>query len=976
MPILEMNTLSKRELLEIERICDGYEADLRLSASLPVDVQPYVRRANEAIQPLVLLELERIQTEWSTLSPNQRITDSTAIGIESAKAANNASQSYLQSQLSRRFRLIELLGQGSSGCVWKAFDQQLNRLVALKTPHTNLPAVSNLFLREARAASRLNHPNIVRILEVGQEQEICFLISELIEGDSLANLLAGSQLTTKESVDLLIEIAGAIEYAHSMGIVHRDLKPQNVLIANDGSIKIVDFGLAKDWNDTEATVTRTGAIVGTPAYMSPEQAKGGECKPQPSTDIYSIGVIFFQLLTGDVPFRGNHQIVLFQVLHSDPPAPIRLDRNLPFELNTLCLKCLEKAPTDRFQTAKEFKEELIRFRDGNPINSKPSSAWSITKKWLGRNRRLSVWIASTCLLLVASTAVASVAAIMVGRSWQSEREQRMAAQNSESRLKLAFESESSALADSIVLRKEAQETVRFLESMFHSSDPINVVLMGSGTSTAVSQNLSSLLENATRRLRTELNEHPLVQARLLDAIGNAYRASGDFDNAQTLLDQARELREIAAQNGLANQLFARDKMLNTFYQGWLEHDQSLWQKAEKRYRAVLDMVSSTNDPESRLFHADVLFQLGRLLMDFGRSNEATPFMQESLSIRKSLLPNDSTPVRAARIGMALSRNIEKSPIAVLDVLEAIGTDNDWATEVVRHYMAGIVNRNGKNFLQARKSYEAMLVHLRKVLPPKHPIALLALGDYAGLLYDIGDQRSLEPIAKDLIATGDAICPGHKKLIEAKLKFACERLLSSNFSEATKLYEEVMAQQISSGEFPEEAHYGLVRCLRSFKKPEEALIHAEALWGHRDGKTASQVAWCAYTYARALEESGRTEDAMRMDERALAEAVIELHFPTDPISLERLATIHAHNDELARAEKLLREAVAAERRDRPAMHPRVADRLSSLAEILFKQQKTDEAHKLLTESLAIRQESLPLDDARIEENISALRQPAR
>jgi tetratricopeptide (TPR) repeat protein len=311
----------------------------------------------------------------------------------------------------------------------------------------------------------------------------------------------------------------------------------------------------------------------------------------------------------------------------------------------------------------------------------------------------------------------------------------------------------------------------------------------------------------------------------------------------------------------------------------------------------------------------------------------------------------------------------------MEVLEAIGSDNDWASEVVRSYMAGIVNRKGKNYVQARKSYEAMLAHLRKVLPPKHPIALLALGDYAGFLFDIGDHRTLEPIAKELMAMGDSIYPGHKKLIDAKLKFACERLRSYNFTEATKLYEEVMAHQISSGVFPEEAHYGLTQCLRSFKRPEEALLHAQALWGHRAGKTASQVAWCAFTYARALDESGRTDDAKQMDERALVEAVIELHFPKDPISLERLASIHDHNGEFARAEKLLREAVDTERRERPATHPRVADRIASLANILLKQQKTDEAHSLLRESLAIRQESLPVDDARVEENIRALRQAA-
>ena len=962
MSISEMSTLSKHELLEMEKICDGYEADQRLSQShLPLDVQPYLLRANALIQPLVQAELERIQTEWNKESATQRMADSTKHGkngIGGAKASNGMSKFFLQSQLSRRFRLIKLLGQGSAGCVWKAFDQRLNRLVAIKVPHANSHSASDHFLREARAASRLNHPNIVRILEVGQEQETCFLLSELIEGESLANRLAERQFTIGESVDLLIEIAVAIEYAHSMGIVHRDLKPHNVLISNDGTTKLFDFGLAKDWNDDEATLTLSGTIVGTPAYMSPEQAIGGGNKLQPSTDIYSFGVIIFQLLTGDVPFRGSPQIVLFQVLNADPPSPLRMNQGLPIELNTLCLKCLEKAPADRFQTAREICDELIRFRDGHPIHSKAASAWSITKKWIRGNRRLAAWIASTCLMLLSTSLVASIAAVVVTRSWQSESGLRLAAQISAN----AANRETQA----------SREIVQFLESMLHSSDPINAILMGKGNSNAEPPISKSQLDSMNVRLHNELAHQPTVQARLLDGIANVYRAHGDFSKAQMLLDEATKKRDESGRNGLVSQISSRDSMLNTFYKGWLEHDQTHFPNAEKHYRIVLDQVPHSSVPENQLFRADVLFQLGRLLLDEAKLAEALPIMEESLRIRTGLLPVDATPVKAAKIGVILSKNHDVNLTVILELAAIAIGEKGWSGKILWNYGGCVLNRNCKNYAQADKCYALLLGNLQKFLSANHPVALLALGDYAGFLMESGDYRKAMPIAKELIAKGNAICPEHRKLVDAKLKFASELMYASNFSEAFKLYEEVAKTRLEAGQFPEEAYYGLTRCLRFFKKPEQALIHAKKLWEHREGKCAFQVAWCAYTYARALQESGMDNDAKIMDQRALTEAVIELHFPKEAISLERLAMIHAHNGDLAEAEKLLSAAVKAERRERPATHPHLADRLSSLAENLIKQHKTDNAYKLLTESLAIRQKSLPMDDVRIEQNIQALK----
>ena len=280
------------------------------------------------------------------------------------------------------FVLVRRLGQGSFGDVWLADDVDLGRHVALKLPRSHGREMTSLMF-EAKTAASLRHPNIVSIFEVGNAGEQVFIASEYIDGMTLRDLLTAGKPTITRTIDLVTAIARALHYAHQQGVVHRDVKPANILINKEGQPFVTDFGIAKRIN-AEATISSEGQIIGTARYMSPEQASGKTRETDPRADIYALGVIFFEMLTRDVPYRGNVRALLHQKIYEDAPSPRTLDRSLPKDLETICLKCLERDPAKRFSSALELAEELGRFSSGEPIRSRPISRLERTWRWCQR----------------------------------------------------------------------------------------------------------------------------------------------------------------------------------------------------------------------------------------------------------------------------------------------------------------------------------------------------------------------------------------------------------------------------------------------------------------------------------------------------------------------------------------------------------------------------------------------------------------
>jgi serine/threonine protein kinase len=312
------------------------------------------------------------------------------------------------------YEIVEEVRRGGMGVVYKARQRGLNRMVALKMVLAGVHAGSQHRVRfrvEAEAVAGLEHPNIVQIHEVGEQEKLPYLSLEFVDGGSLAQRLDGTPMAADRAARLVQTLARAMEHAHRRGVVHRDLKPANVLLTADGVPKISDFGLAKRLERDGVTLA-TGAVMGTPSYMSPAQAAGKSKEIGPSTDVYALGAILYELLTGRPPFKAETPSeTLLQVQTQEPVSPTRLQHKLPHDLTTICLKCLAKEPRRRYLSAEALADDLQRYLAREPIRARPVGRLEKLWRWCRRNPAVAALLSAVALLLVTVATVSTLAAV-------------------------------------------------------------------------------------------------------------------------------------------------------------------------------------------------------------------------------------------------------------------------------------------------------------------------------------------------------------------------------------------------------------------------------------------------------------------------------------------------------------------------------------------------------------------------------------
>ncbi len=508
-----------------------------------------------------------------------------------------------------KYTILSTVARGGMGVVYQARQAPLNRMVALKMLLGGAHAGEDFrrrFLHEAQAAARLNHPAIVKILDWGEDNGQPFFAMEFIEGADLGSKTRGQPLPSRRAAEIVFALAEAIEYAHSQGVLHRDLKPSNVLLDAQGAPRITDFGLAKQL-DQESSLTNTGDMLGTPGYLPPEQASSRLGKIGPWSDVYGLGGILYCLLTGRAPFvAGSTTEVLRAVAEQDPVSPRQLNSSVPEDLDTICLKCLEKDSSRRYPSAQSLAEDLQRFLGHEPILARPASRVYKARKWVEKNRFPAVFAAIAILALVGGTAAAWWQAIRAGHA----------------RTK-AQASEHTALVESA----KSHQTATFLKSLLGGVTPDHA----RGRDTTL---LKEILAVAAARADTTLTNQPAVEAEVREILAATCRQLALSDDALRHAERALDLREKISGAQHSNTLVALSEVaLASFEKGQVERADHLLRRALN----IGEHAWKTEDP----FRLRTMVHLARVETARGNYSNAAARLATALEIQKRTLGTES-----------------------------------------------------------------------------------------------------------------------------------------------------------------------------------------------------------------------------------------------------------------------------------------------------------------------------------------------
>jgi tetratricopeptide (TPR) repeat protein len=887
-----------------------------------------------------------------------------------------------------RFEIRRELGRGAYGIVYLAYDPKLRREVALKVPRPEsivTPELRDRFLREAQAAASLEHPNLVPVYEVGEVGPVCYLASAYCPGQTLAAWLKEQrELTPWRDAALLVStLADAVQHAHSRGILHRDLKPANILlqrslateatesterrreggeaipsnssvpsvssVANSFTPRITDFGLAKFLVDGEPEPTRSGTVLGTAAYMAPEQASGHSRQVGRQADVYALGVLLYELLTGRPPFQADSMLeTLEQVRTHEPVPPRRLRPRLPRDLETVCLKSLQKQPRDRYQSAGELGEELRRFLRGEPIRARPVSAVNRAVRWCRRKPALAAASGLAVASLFCALGLAIGMAIQQGRAATRLKEEAARAQLGEQRAKQSAE--------------EAQAVLGFFQNKVLAAARPKGQRGGLGRDATI----RAAVEATEPLITKAFADQPTVEAAIRHSLGTTYIYLGELKLAIGQLELAWAERRAHLGQDHPDTLQSMNNLAAAYLSaGRLAESISLHEETLKLRRAKLG-------PD----HPDTLESMSNLASayrDAGRRAESISLHEETLELQKARLgPDHPDTLRsvtslanayrdAGRLADAISLQEESLKLQK----EKIGQDHPDTLNSM--------NSLANLYQEAGRSAESISLHeevlqLRKArLGPDHPDTLDSMNNLANAYQ--GDGRLADAIslnAETLRLKTAKLGADHPETLRSMVNLAYVYHEAGRrpealalFEEATKLYKAKLGPDHPDtlGCMKE-----LAKAYRSAGRVNEALVLFEQVLELQKASQGPDHPGTLFTMndlAIAYHDAGHLSKALSLFEETfkLSKSSLGPDHPETLNSMANLALTYRLAGRLAEAVPLLEETLKARKVKLGPDHPQTLRSMNNLANGYRDCGRLSEAIPLSEETLKLRKSSL-------------------
>jgi eukaryotic-like serine/threonine-protein kinase len=734
--------LPAADLQVIDAICDGFEADYR--AGLQAELTSYLARASHVPRAMFFRELLDLELELrhengeqpdaqayyrrfpdlagvidaAFESRNTRVTSAHA-GRSSAQdgestvtspdpivtGAETSPRAELDCVMRQElglagYEIMGELGRGGMGVVLKARQVALNRTVAVKLIKSGVFASESELLRfqnEAEAVAQLDHPHIVPIYEVGQHGGRHFFSMKLIDGTGLDKRLAEFTADPRSAAQIVAIIALAVHHAHQRGILHRDLKPANILLDSDGQPHVTDFGLAKQIKG-DGDLTESGAPVGTPAYMSPEQAIGARGSLSTATDVYGVGTVLYALLAGRAPFGGTTLIeTLDKVRTCSPERPSQLNDRVPRDLEIICLKCLEKEPARRYGSALALAEDLDRWLEGQPILARPVGVTTRLVMWCRRNKALASLAALLILALLSG---------LGGVTWKWREADRERAK-------------AEAVNDLLTHQLLAQASLEL--------DPL-----------AKNLTVRELLDRAGSQLGGWLDGQPEIEAKIRETIGGAYLSLAQQDR----YDEAeRHLRAAIRLDTQEHGPLFRDTLRTNSLLATLLDQTNRGNEAEPLLRRNLQDCRNQlgrDDPVT----LDAAERLGTLLWHLGKNDEAETVLRKNVDDRSRVLkPEHPDTLRSTYLLSRVLRDTKKFPDAehfaylyAHSVQCSLGSNHPG--NILALTNQGDVLRDQGKLAQAEPYYRHAAVEAERILGPEHRSTLAAINNHSRLLSEL------------------------------------------------------------------------------------------------------------------------------------------------------------------------------------------------------------------------------------------------